>query len=272
MKNEFEMGFGNPTKKVPKENNNTKQEQNFDDLKKDLQLIENNELSSMEAKKTLASRLKKAVCSITAGMLLFCATPAFAQDNDSQLTEQQNIELEEPESDIYNTKIKELGGYLDHFNIEGLKLGKVQRPLRCACDQFGLYLHGKHLGDVYANSGMALTKHKLIEGASNVLRNNGILSENGISKPQKNEAIKTKVSISPEAKKLLQSWGGFINLQSSTIDIGSQEELVFDKDTKKIEIMDAGKDTLIIYCENFDGKVTHVICVNKKVQEIIEIK
>ncbi|HHD92210.1 MAG TPA: hypothetical protein ENL06_01120, partial [Candidatus Portnoybacteria bacterium] len=166
--NKFETGPGNPAENISHEENlesKEQQEGSFEDFKKELQSAENEELSSVETKKSITSHLlKRALCAITAGVMLFSATPAFAQERGQQLTGKQKIELqiqklqeqkmqlERQESKMRHAeRIKELNNYLDYFNINGLKLGKVKMRDRCPCEQFGVYLEGKHLGDIYSD-------------------------------------------------------------------------------------------------------------------------
>lgn len=285
--NKFETGIGNSTENIsPKENIDTKPENNFEDLKKELQSVENKELSSVETnKKTIASRLKKTVFTITAGLMLLSAAPAFAQEKGEQLTEQQKIELqiqklqeqkmqlERQESEMRHAeRIKDLNGYLNYFNIDGLKLGKVKSQARCPCEQFGVYLKGKHLGDIYSDDGFTFTRQELINDVSKILIKNGVQYETGLSKSQSPEAVNAKININPEAQKILENWGGFIDLKSSTINIGGPDELVFDINTKRIEIVSAGNNMLIVICEDYDGKRTIITCVNKIIKDVSEIK
>jgi|GEM_PF-3926791 len=94
--NKFEMGFGIPAENIPKEDNveNKEQENALENINEEFQAIENEGLSSVEDKKTIISRLKKTVSSITAGVMLLSATPAFAQDKNEngQLTNVQKQE------------------------------------------------------------------------------------------------------------------------------------------------------------------------------------
>jgi len=286
--NKFEAVPGNPAENIPQEENledKEQQEDSFEDFKRELQSAENEELSSIETKKSIASRLKKAVCTVTAGVMLLSAAPAFAQEKGQQLTEQQKIELqiqklqeqkmqlERQEAEMRHAeRLKELNSYLDYFNIEGLELGEAKMKVRCPCEQFGVYLKGKHLGDIYSDDGLTFSRRELIEDVSNVLRENGIHFETGLSKPQSPEAIDAKVNINPEAQKILESWGGYYDSAKATINIGGPNELVLDANTKNVSIVSAGNDMIIVTCEDYDGKRTIVTCVNKMVKDVSEFK
>ena len=299
--NKFETGHRDPAENIPHEEILEDKEQqggSFEDFKKKLQSAENEGLSSVETKESTASHLlKKALCAVTAGVMLFSATPAFAQEKGQQLTEKQKIELqiqklqgqkmqlERQESEMRHAeRIKELNNYLDYFNINGLKLGEVKMRDRCPCEQFGVYLEGKHLGDIYSDdksttfyTELTFSQRKLIEDVSNILRENGIQFETGLSKPQNSkpqspESIDTKVNISSEAQKILESWGGYYDSAKATIYIGGPQKLVIDASTKNVSVIAAGSDMLIVTCIDFDGKRTIVTCVNKMVKNVSKFK
>lgn len=258
-------------------------EEDFESFKKELQTEENNALSSLENRKN-TSRFKKAICTITAGLVLLTATPAFAQERGEKLNKKQEIELQiqklekqkmELEQKEYQTqrmeRIKELNGYLSYFNTSGLALGEVKSSIRCPCEQFGVYLNGKHLGDIYSlHSSNTFSREKLINEVSKLLLKES-WTESGLLKPQNPEAINAEVNTDPLAQKILKSWDGFVDLKTSTINIGGPDELTFDNKTKRIDIVGVGQNMLIITCENYDGKRTVVTCVDKIIKSIVEI-
>ncbi len=274
--NRFEMGR---IENLPE--NETKKEgfENFEEL----QLIENEELSSVKDKSPASSRLKKAALLITAGVMLFSATPAFSQEKGEQLTGKQKLELqiqnlEEQRNQLEKQKFEiqqgerkeELNSYLNYFNIEGLELGEVKNKQRRPNEQFGIYLNGRHLGDICSDNGLNFSQEELIDDISKILKGNGIQYEK--NKPQTPEILNAKININPEAQKILENWGGSIDLNSSTLNIGGPNRLEFDKNTKSIEILSVGDNMLIVTCEDFDGKRTIVTCVDKIIKNVTEIK
>lgn len=237
--------------------------------------FENKQLSSVAESKLSVRYLKKAMCAITAGIMIMSAAPAFAGERRQQLDEEQKIELQiqelekqkaelkQREDEIqYVERNKELGDYLNYFNIDGLELGNPEVKLKCNCEQFGVYLKGKHLGDIYSPAGSStFSRQNMIDDISKILNP---------------EAIGFRVNINPDAQKILDSWGGFIDSNSRTINIGnpdkSADDLAFNAEVKQIDIINIGEDMLIITSDDYNGKRLVVTCVNGVVKDVSEIK
>lgn len=278
--NRFEAGIGDATKNIPT------MKGKFEDIAQQLQAGENRELSSVKNEKPITFRLKKAVSIITAGVLLLSATPAFAENEGRQLSEEQRIELQietlkERKQQLERQgaearrgeRFNELRGYLNYFKLDGLKLGQVKMRIRSPVEQLGVFLNEKHLGDIYAHGGLTFSRQIFIDDVLKVLEENGFKPKINVSRPQGSETNEAKkFNINPQAQKILDSWDGYIDLRGSAIYLGSPNKLEFDANTKRIDVISPGEDMLIITCEDYDGKRTIITCVNKTVKNISEIK
>ena len=86
---------------------------------KEFQAEEARELSFMVVENAATSRFKKAVCAITAGAMLLCAAPSFAEGKDSQSAEGQKIELQKQESADQKMRLERQGGA--GYDLKGVK-------------------------------------------------------------------------------------------------------------------------------------------------------
>ena len=190
--NKFETGVNQAAETVPAESPKNAPENLMERLK-ELKEEEEETLSPLKtAEKPTDSRLKKAVCVLTAAIALFYAAPGFAGERgpkkETQKIEQQIEELEQQIHELKKQKnksenpeaqkspeerLEQLNGYLGHeFKMNGLELGKPKDLVRGFYEQYGIYLDGKHLADIKPHGSVNFTYEDLIKTVSEVLEEN----------------------------------------------------------------------------------------------------
>jgi hypothetical protein len=70
----------------------------------------------------------------------------------------------------------ELENYLKEFNINGLQMGDVIYKNRKLCEQVGIYLDGKHLGDISSQGQTAFESDEFKNAIQKILTDNNISS------------------------------------------------------------------------------------------------
>jgi len=272
----FEQNFL-PKNEIKKNEDTTESNENLPEnspekFQNEMQSIENDELSSVEEKSEKKSRFKKAICAITAGIILLNVTPAFAQEKGEQVDETQKIEfkiqkLQEQQSELERfhgpERFEKLESYLDSFNIDGLELGEAKHKRRSTPEQFGLYLNGEYLGDLFPSteggfsSPSAFTESDFTEKISKILEKNGISQSEEITytKSESTEALDVNISTNEKADETLKKFGGYIDKEKNNMYPTSDKNIVFgyDDKTKEIKISGVDTDTIMIILTDFDG-------------------
>lgn len=182
------------------------------------------------------------------------------QEAQKKLDELNRHEAEQKKAE----RNKELNDWLADFKVEGLTIDEPKIQVKTNCEQLGIYLKEKHLGDIYSDkctNRLSFSEAEFTDAVSKILKEAGIKFEATVQK------INFAVDIKPEAAEILKQWGGAVN--GNKIDIGMKDNILeVDKNTKSVTLLGSGKDTLTIIVEDTDGTKHVVTCVNKQVESI----
>ncbi len=147
-------------------------------------------------------------------------------------------------------RIKELKDYLQVFKVGGLTLGDSKTGHRCCCEEHGVYIGGRYVGDVHSlgEGRPRFDKAGFIRAVLNVLKEAGVVAPD--FHPE-GEASAIEFIIHPSADSLLRVWGG--GIKGNQLDYGSREEaLAFGANTAKVEVSSAGT-IVVVLLTNRDG-------------------
>lgn len=226
------------------------------------------EADGTEKESSLKSRIKKGMMAIMAGVVLMTAMPAFAGElqkgghsHDMQSIEQQIQKLQEEKLKLEQSeraqqqeqRTQELQGYVNNFHIKGLTLGEPEMKLRCGCEQYGIYLEGKHFGDVHSER-FTFSPDEFIGDVKNVLKENGVFEQGA-----KEKEPSFYLDISTKAQVIMDAWGW--RIYDGQIDIPGKKNLVNlngDGKTESASIVAVGKDKIVISVTDKDGTVSKV--------------
>lgn len=221
------------------------------------------------------SNIKKAMLSITVGVMLMSAVPSFAESNTEGLSETQKIELqiqklqekkqtlEDAEKKVAQSeKFEQYKAALDSFGIKGLSLREPKIKHRCLCEGFGLYNDGEHVGDVYGFPEFS-SEGEFREKIFSLIR------ENNISKERTSTFYDARIlKLDIETSSLMGEWGwGIRDSEKGTyLDFASPSGQVIylnsDGETKGVEVSIIKKDTVSIVVINKDGSQVTIYGVN----------
>lgn len=264
----------------------TQESSNKENIKNETECISKEEMESMESQELVVygkerqkkSRFKKALCAITAGIMLISATPVFSQES-------QDTELRELYEKLHTLQEQERWLNLMKRMLEE----KVNEGDEEAKDTL-LQITDSLTSTIEAEELFEEELRKKLESAESVTKNERIIAPEDSLKqdPTLNSPKETKkeqilmggveiitpdnVKITPESKELLESWGGSIYFEESVIYLGGKSELEFDIFTKEVRINNDGDNTLIVICEDVGGQLTIVTVVDKVVTDIQEIE
>lgn len=246
---------------------------------------ENGTEKSKEDKKK--SRLKKVLCAITAGLILFGSAEAgFAREKEKSNSEEERIEMQIQQLEKQKQEIKdaeegkdrenrrqELENGLRRLNIDGLTLGEPQSKLRCICEQWGIYLRGKYLGNIH-KEGPALAsfnEQEFVEDVKDFLKENRFVTEGEEGKLkvdewvlEQNESFFYALDKGDFEDRLLKGWGG--KVVNNIFFLGKQT-FPIDAETKEVKMEAMDDNTLVIIIADKDGTITNITCRDGKIAD-----
>lgn len=139
---------------------------------------------------------------------------------------------------------KELSIWLDDFNVEGLSLDSPKNAVRGIMEQYGVYLRGEHIGDIYSDS-IRFSKDDFYSKVLEVLKNAGVERRPG----GKNELLGSRVTIKIDEKILDE-------ITRSGVQV-SGDQWTFKN--LFVDLYGKGENALVRVIEGGDGKLLMII-------------
>ncbi|PIS32324.1 hypothetical protein COT40_00595 [Candidatus Peregrinibacteria bacterium CG08_land_8_20_14_0_20_41_10] len=176
----------------------------------------------------------------------------FDIDNDPRI-EREKVALRE----------QEVKSWLDLFGVQGLELGEPKMKVRCPCEQYGLYLNGKHLGDLEGAPFGKMSKGEFINKVAS------ILNENNIHYEAIPEMQDFSIEYGEGAKEVMDKYE--VSLKGNMFYTPLDREnppIEIESKTKSISFYKINNEKVKIVTEDKDGKVSNYTLVQGKLIEI----
>ena len=198
---------------------------------------EEHELNNLDLKKRpKGSRLKRALLSITGGLVL---TGVMAQEGFAKYALEQTQETTQQK----DPEIKKWEDFTAKLGIKDILLKNSDEQPRCPCDIFEVYQNERYVGTITSESQDYGFTEKTFETK---LRSALEQRQETLNRPDDKYSL--NLEMTETGKKLLEKWGWSTEKKLNELNIGDMKRplpLDFTYRSDKLKI-DASKDTLII--------------------------